>query len=234
MKKSSSTDHESHPPRSEESPLSERDRDTGSLASAFALVWRVLSGRRFAIPEADMPDVAQEALMRLWKWREKYQEKANRMTTAEWDSFAAKTAHNEINRFFSKRIRTNEISFDETTDIPTPAFEGNASAEMVSLVARVWQETCKLSLYRRRALLLSSPDLLIDFIQYGIPETAIIDSLEISSDEWLDISGRLPLSDEEVAGFARSSEKASDARSARRAIKKARYDARKKLGRLRK
>lgn len=205
-----------------------------SLASVFSLVLRVLYGRRAAVPEADIPDVAQNAILRLLKWKEKHPEKAGSMTMAEWKSYTAKTAHNEINRSFSNRKRKCEVPIDEASLMSPQTAEGSSNAEMVSLVGNVWQETCKLSLYQRRALLLNSPDLVIYFIEFGVSEAEIVASLDISNEQWLDILERLPLSDVEIAAIARSHKKERDPKAATRAIRKARFDARRKLGRLRK
>lgn len=209
-------------------------RDDRSLISAFNLIWRVVSGRRYAVPDAEIPDIAQEAVVRLWKWREKYKEKANEMTDVEWDSFTAKTTHNEINRHLSRHQRVNEVSLGETELLHTRTPEGYADSEMGSLIRNVWQEICRLTPYQRRALLLGSPELFVYLVQFGIVETEIVASMEIEKDEWAGISARLPLSDLEIAAIARSSKAARDPVAAARAIGKARYDARRKLERLRK
>lgn len=210
-------------------------QDSGiALVSAFAIVWRVLYGRRSLLSESDMPDVAQNALMRLWKWKKTHPEKADSMTMAEWESYTAKTAHNEINRSFSNRKRKCEVPIDEESLRSAHTTEGSSDAEMISLVGNVWQETCKLSLYQRRALLLNSPDLVIYFIKFGVSEAEIVASLDISNEQWIDILQRLPLSDFEIAAMARLHKNDRDPRAATRAIRKARFDARRKLGRLRK
>lgn len=220
--------------RQSNKPESEPPSGEVSLVSAFALVWRVLLGRRAAVAEADIPDVAQEAILRLWRWRERHPEKANNMTMAEWKSYTAKTAHNEANRFFSKRKRASEVPIDEASLISANTAEGSSDAEMISLVGKVWQETCRLSLYQRRALLLHSPDLMIYFLQLGISEAAIVASIEVSSEQWRDILEKLPLSDIEIVAIATPHKTDRDSGAAARAIKKARCDARRKLGRLRK
>ncbi|MBX3290400.1 MAG: hypothetical protein KF855_13765 [Acidobacteria bacterium] len=156
------------------------------------------------------------------------------MTMVEWDSYTAKTAHNEINRSFSTRKRAGEVPIDEASLISTNTAEGSSGAEMVSLVRNVWQATCRLSLYQRRALLLHSSDLMIYFLEFGVSETAIVESLEVSSEQWRDILERLPLSDIEIAEIARPHKRDRDREAAKRAIRKARFDARRKLGRLRK
>lgn len=206
----------------------------GSLLAAFSVIWRVIKGRRYAVPEADIPDIAQEVALRVWKWKEKYPTKSEGMTISEWHSFTAKTAHNEINRFSSDRTKNCEVPIDDASGISAQSPNGDTHTEMVSLVGIVWQEICTLSLYQRRALLLGSLDLIIYLVQFGIAEEEIVASLEIREDDWADLSGRVPLSDREIAAIARSSKAASDPEAATRAIGKARFDARKKLGRLRK
>lgn len=234
MKKSSQQLRESHPNSTARESVRSSWLDESSLVSAIDLIWRVLCGRRYAVPEADMPDIAQEAVMRLWKWRNKYHEKAGGMTMAEWESFTAKTAHNEINRYFSNQLRANEIPLDEVALLAKGTPEGDADSEMFSLIRNVWQEICSLTLYQRRALLLGASELVIYLIRFGINEQSIVASLEISKEDWPDISRRSPLSDREIAVIARSSKMISDPEAAALAIGKARFDARKKLGRLRK
>lgn len=229
MKKSSQQPHDS-----KLAPTCASKTDEGSLDSALDLIWRVLCGRRYAIPDDDLPDIVQEAGLRLWKWREKYHEKAAGMTKPEWDLFTAKTAHNEINRHFSNRRQVSEVPLDDTIVLRTDTPEGDTDFEMVSLIRNVWQEICKLTQYQRRALLLGSPELIIYLVQFGIGEIEVVLSLEITEEEWADISGRLPLSDREIAAIARSSKTIRDPASATRAIGKARFDARRRLERLRK
>jgi DNA-directed RNA polymerase specialized sigma24 family protein len=234
MKKSSRQLRETQPNSAAGESVRSSRRGECSLVSAIDLIWRVVCGRRYAVPEADIPDIAQEAILRLWKWRERFQERANGMTMAEWDSFTAKTAHNEINRYFSNRLRGNEIPLDDAALLSNRTPEGDADCEMFSLIRKVWQEICGLTLYQRRALLLGAPELVVYLIQFGVNEQAIVASLEISTEDWPDILKRLPLSDREIAAIARSSRMISDPEAAALAIGKARFDARTKLGRLRK
>ena len=231
MERSIKKDHGSLPISDESRPSSPR-RDEVSFVSALALIWRVIYGRRYALPEADAPDVAQEAALRLWKWSEKFQQRSDEMTAAEWSSFTAKTAHNEVNRYSASSKRAAEVPIDEAGLIQDRAPAGNADSEMFSLVREVWQEICRLSLYQRRALLLSSIELLIYFLQFGISESAVVASLEITEEEWPEIAGRMPLSDNEIAAIARPHRNALDQEASCRAIKKARFDARTRLKEL--
>lgn len=234
MEKSSRQDQENTPNQPGQEATDSSSRNEGSFGSALALIWRVIYGRRYALPESDARDVAQEAVLRLWRWSEKFQEKSSRMTITEWDSFTAKTAHNEINRYFSNQLRNIEVPLEEGDLIPSGTPEGEADAEMFSLVRNVWREICSLTLYQRRALLLNSADLFIFLTQFGTSERVIVASLEINEEDWLDMSARLPLSDREIAAIARSYKAMRDPEAATRAIGKARFDARRKLKGFRK
>ncbi|MBX3295472.1 MAG: hypothetical protein KF762_07155 [Acidobacteria bacterium] len=205
----------------------------GLIRDSINLIKRVAFGRRAVVHKDDIPDIAQEAALRLWKWREKFGDKSEEMTREDWDSFTARTAHNEINRYSSKRIKKNEVALDTAQTVLTRSTEGDADIEVVSLVRDVWQGICSLSLHQRRALLLHSIDLLVYFMQCGIKEHAIRESIDITKEEWERIVLRLPLSDREIAQMANSNGKASDSKLAAQAVKKARFDARKKLKRLR-
>src|SRR5262249_42582278 len=153
--------------------------------------------------------------------------KAEGMTTEEWHSFTAKTAHNEINRFSTSRTKICEVPIDDASGISAPASDGETDAEIASLTGSVWQEICRLTLYQRRALLLGSPELIVYIMQFGIAETEVVASLEITTQDWADILTRLPLSDREIA--ARSSKTNSNSETTAGAIGKARFDARRKL-----
>lgn len=194
------------------------------------LVSRVAHGRIPIIQATDIPDVVQDVSMRLWKWSTKYGEKSEKMTEPDWNSFAARTAHNEINRYYSNRMRSkNEVPLDEAASIPSKAPEGEAEIEVASLVNKLWQEICSLTVYQRRSLLLHSPDLIVYFMSCGVTEEAIVRTLEFKDEEWKWIVERLPFTDAEIAEISQG-----DSSSGRRqpnpgAVKKARFDARKKL-----
>ncbi|MGD9560884.1 MAG: hypothetical protein AB7F88_00355 [Pyrinomonadaceae bacterium] len=234
MKDSSRQFHEPEQTDGVQEPESPSQIEDGPLVSAFDLIWRILSGRRYAIPEADMPDIVQEAVLRLWKWRRKYHEKASGLTISEWNSFTATTAHNEINRHFSNQMRSREVPLEDDALPGSGSPAGDANSEMFSLAGNVWPEICSLTLYQRRALLLGSPELLIYLIEFGVSEQVVVASLEISVEDWPGIFERLPLPDREIAAIARSSRTTSVPAAAALAIGKARYDARKKLERLKK
>lgn len=219
---------------SQKPQASEPTGDESSAVSTLDLIWRILSGRRYAVLESDLPDIAQEAALRLWKWRNRHTEKASGLTKSEWDSFTAKTAHNEINRYLSNQLGGLEVPLEEAASLAAETPDGHEDRDMSSMIPNVWQEICSLTLYQRRALLLGAPELVVYLVHLGISEQAVVAALEISKEDWPQIYKRLPLSGTEIASIARSSETLSEPEAEMRAIRKARFDARKKLGRLKK
>ncbi|MGH9947585.1 MAG: RNA polymerase sigma factor [Pyrinomonadaceae bacterium] len=203
-----------------------------SVVDSLLLIKKVAYGRTAALREGDVADVVQETALRLWKWLGKYGDRGNEMTGPDWESFTARTAHNEINRYWSNRIKGSEVSLDEVHSIPGGSLEGDANAEMISLVKNVWQEICILSLRQRRSLLLHSPELVLYFFQYGIEERAIANVLGMDDEEWRRVLTRLPLTDIEIAEITRDSEDDREIQLVAHSVKKARFDARKRLKRL--
>jgi len=166
-------------------------------------------------------DLVQEIALRLWRWTTNHHEKSERMSDDEWRAFAARTAYNELSRSLSReRKPIANIDPDDVSAIETTPVEGQTEIEVVSLIRLVWQEICLLSLRQRRSLLLHSQELTIYFLQIGITEKELAETLDMTESDWNDICGRLPLTDAEIAerteGTAGS-------------IKKARYEARVKL-----
>lgn len=201
----------------------------GIFLASLVLIRKVVHGRLFTQPESDVSDIVQNTSLRLLKWRDKYREKSERMTADEWNSFTARTTHNEINRYCSSRMNGGEVSIEETHSLQDGSSEHEVPIEITSLVRKVWQGICSMSLYQRRSLLLHSSELLIYFLQCGIEEARILESLELTEEEWDPIAGRIPLVDAEIAQIARPGKLIRDRGSAARAVKKARCDARKKL-----
>ncbi|MGH9947091.1 MAG: hypothetical protein ACRD6X_07835 [Pyrinomonadaceae bacterium] len=203
----------------------------GFFADILRLARRIAYGR---IPEsrtADILDISQEVSLRLWKWREEYEEKSEAMSDKDWNSFAARTTHNEINRYFSLQMKTNEVPLEEAESTPSSAVGGNTDIEIVSMAKELWQGICLLTLYQRRSLLLHSSDLIIYLMVCGIEDTTIADTLGFRGDQWTEMIERLPLNDTEIAKLETES-RSHGGRNQKvnaRAIKKARFDARKKL-----
>ena len=191
-----------------------------SILAALPIVHRIVARRRSRLDPDDKSDLVQEVTLRIWRWRTKYQDKSEKMSGEDWNSFTARTAYNEVNRELSRDGRQLRLSLDEVSEIEEPSVEGQTDAEVFSLIEQVWQATCKLSLRQRRSLLLHSQELIIYFLQIGITGKQLAETLDFSEKDWNDVCDRLPMTDAEIAerteGTAGS-------------IKKARYEARVKL-----
>ncbi|QQS33605.1 MAG: sigma-70 family RNA polymerase sigma factor [Acidobacteriota bacterium] len=204
------------------------DRE-GFFAESLKLIRKVIAGRK-SVPTNDMPDISQEAALRLWKWSTKFDEKSSQMAEGDWKSFTARTAHNEVNRNLSTRNKRIEVSLDETE-----ALDGGidaSSAETFVLVKTVWQGICKLSLYQRQALIFNSVDLVLYLFQFGIEEDELLAKLELTKKSWERISTQMPLTDIEIAKIANPNSANGQRSTTAGAIKKARFDARKRLKEL--
>lgn len=206
-------------------------RNDGLLREALNLVGLITSGRNTGLSEADAPDVAQETGLRLWKWLRKFRERSKEMSADEWGAFTARSTFNEIHRLRTKLIKQNEVPLEYLPEIEDPTHDIEAELEMTILVREVWQGICRLSLYQRRALLLHSAEILIYLMQFGIEEPDLAEALSFTSEDWRILSEQLPLTDNEIAKLANGNGRATNTEAAR-AIKKARYDARMKLEKL--
>jgi len=191
-----------------------------SILAALPIVHRIVARRRSRLDPDNKSDLVQEVTLRIWRWRTKYQDKSEKMSGEDWNSFTARTAYNEVNRQLSRDGRQLRLSLDEVSEIEEPSVEGQTDTEVFSLIEQVWQATCKLSLRQRRSLLLHSQELIIYFLQIGITGKQLAERLDFSEKDWNDVCDRLPMTDAEIAerteGTAGS-------------IKKARYEARVKL-----
>ena len=203
------------------------DRE-GLLAESLKLIRKVIAGRRSVLDD-DVPDVSQEIVLRLWKWRTKFAGKSSQMSEDDWSAFTARAAHNEVNRNLSNRIRHAEISIDE---VEMCERSQTSSAETYQLVESAWQGICRLSLHQRQALLFSSVDLLLQLFQFGIEEDELLRTLGLSRESWKTIAARMPLNDSEIAEIANTSSGKPQRTATAGAIKKARFDARKRLKEL--
>ncbi len=204
------------------------DRE-GFFAESLKLIRKVIAGRRSVMAD-DVSDISQEAALRLWRWRSKFEDKSSQMAEADWKSFAARTAHNEVNRNLSNRNKRIETSLDETEALGGEV--DASSAETIVLVETVWQGICRLSLYQRQALLFSSVDLVLYLFQFGIEENELLAKLELTRESWERISTRMPLTDIEIAEIANPNSANGQRVATAGAVKKARFDARKRLKEL--
>lgn len=213
-----------------DSPASDSGRSSErSFLAALPIVRRIVGRRRSQLDSTNGSDLVQEVSLRLWRWRGTYQEQSEKMSGKEWKAFAARTAYNEVNRYFSNERNKANIPLDELSNIHEPSVEGHTGIEVISLINQVWQGICELSLRQRWALLLHSQELIIYFLRGGISEKEIADVLELSRSEWNDIRNRLPLTDSQIAKEIQNTGRKIASLSSAGSVKKARYEARVKL-----
>ena len=201
----------------------------GFITESLNLIRKVIVGRR-SVPTDDVPDIAQNVALRVWKWRLKFDDKSSQMTDVDWKSFTARTAHNEVNRNLSNRNKQIEVSLDDFDAREDTV--GASSAETFLLVGTVWQGICRLSLYQRQALLFNSVDLVLYLLQFGVDEDALLKELELSRTAWESIAARMPLTDAEIAEITNPGSGRKRTITTANAVKKARFDARKRLKEL--
>lgn len=206
----------------------------GLIREAFNLIALITRGQRISLPDADVPDVEQDTSLRLWKWLIKFRERSNGMSTNEWRSFTARSTYNEINRSRTKLSRIHEVPLELAPEFEDKTQDAQSDLEMKELVREVWQGICSLSLYQRRALVLHSAETLIYLMQFGISEERIASALSFDIEMWRALSAHIPLTDVEIARLVEGNGSRLNNGAQVRNIKKARYDARKKLERLRK
>ncbi|HLM62119.1 MAG TPA: sigma-70 family RNA polymerase sigma factor [Pyrinomonadaceae bacterium] len=206
--------------------LAENDSEA-SLLAALPVIRKIIR-RKIAFPhQSDSSDIFQGIVLRLWNWRNKFREKSARMSPTEWESFAARTAYNEINRYFSSKKR-ELVSLDEASEFASSdSVTGETDAEIESLARFVWQGICRLTLRQRQALLLQDQRLVISLLQGGILDKELATVLDITDGDWLEIKVQMPLSDLQISEFSNGNNRSPkpDARW----VKKARYEARAKL-----
>ena len=201
-----------------------------SLIASLPIVQKILRRKISFSQQNDASDILQAISLRLWQWRNKFRSKSEDMSSGDWESFAARTAYNEINRHNSKRARMQELPLDHPTEeISIRSCAGETEAEVFSLLESIWQEICLLTLRQRRALLLHSQELIINLLQTGIGDDRIAGILELSAVEWAEVKTRLPLSDFQIAELIQAESKNKSLGSLTKSIKKARFEARKRI-----
>lgn len=194
-----------------------------SFLAAIPIVQRVVGRRRSQVNTANASDLVQEIALRLWRWATNHQEKSESMSDGEWKAFAARTAYNELSRSSSRdRGSVGDVDPDDVSAIGATTVEGQTEIEVFSLIQLVWQGICELSVRQRRALLLHSQELIIYFLQTGISESQLAETLNFSEKDWRDVRDRVPMTDSEIAERTEWT---------LGSIKKARFEARVKLER---
>lgn len=217
-------------PVEEKPPAAETD-DT--LLEALPVAEKIIFSRRFLLLPAEGEDLLQTVALRLFKWQGKYPEKGARMTIQERLSFTARTTFNEINRFLAKRTAKREILVGDFSELPGAGrVVGETETELMSLTLELWKNMRKLSVKQRQALLLGNRELSTLIMRLDIDDGEMSVSLGIGKD-WKSIKHKLPLKDAEIAVLLqRNGESKKSIEQLVGSIKKARYDARLKLGRI--
>jgi DNA-directed RNA polymerase specialized sigma24 family protein len=204
-----------------------------SLLASLPVVQKIIR-RKITLPLAtEASDLAQGIILRLLKWRDKYREKSAEMSPDEWQSLAAQTTYNEINRHFAKNRTTKVVPIEAVEEIASPeVIEGTSDTEVFSLARLVWQEICSLSLRQRRALLLANQDIIINFLTCGITDEELAEILNLTMEEWEIIKEKLPLKNFQIAELIKKEGNEKSLESIINSIKKARHEARAKVRRL--
>jgi hypothetical protein len=222
--------------------VAQRSKSDDSLIAAIPIVQKIVQRKLINSWQTEIADLVQTVALRLTSWKNRYAERSSVMSASDWDSFSARTAYNEVNRHFS-RSSSLTLPIDAVYEIPSNEMvEGDSAAEVSSLVRRVWQEICSMSLRQRQALILCSQELVVYLLAASVTDDELAKILNLTIREWNEIKAILPLTDLEIAAI--SSEKAKskmnrseikrskDLNSAAKSVKKARFEARTKLRRL--
>ena len=204
-----------------------------SLIASLPVVQKIVSRKAKLSWHSETSDIVQGIVLRLLKWRKKHLSKSEEMSSEEWQSFAARTAYNEINRHYKKNPSSIELPLDSMGEIVTSdKLEGQSEAEIFSLAEQVWQETCNLSLRRRRALLFGSQELVVYFLKIGITDEDLAGKLSLTPAEWESVKDRLPLMDIQIAKVLKEKGHQKSIEAIANSIKKARHEARLKVRRV--
>jgi hypothetical protein len=204
-----------------------------SLIATLPVVQKIVSRKTIFSWHLEASDLVQRIVLRLLSWHKKNQVKSEEMSSDEWQSFAARTAYNEINRHYKSNPSLIELPLDSVAEVVTSnKLEGQSDAEIFSLAEQVWQETCNLSLRQRRALLFGSQELVVYFLKIGITDEELAISLSLTIDEWVSVKDRLPLMDIQIAKVLKEKGNQKSLEAIVNSIKKARHEARLKVRRV--
>lgn len=210
-----------------------KEKSRNSLVAVLPVVEKIVSRKTLLSWQSDASDLVQTVALRLWKWQDKFSDKSDQMSEGEWQSFAARTAYNEINRHYSKKF-ISQVSLETATNvIGQESAEGQTDTEVFSLIKLVWQKICCLTVRQRRALLLHNEELIINLLLAEISDEDLAKVLNFTMDDWIEIKTRLPLSDAQIADLSATKEKHENYDLKTKSIKKARHEARLKFRRLR-
>ena len=202
------------------------------LLTALPVVQKIVRRKTVFSWQSEASDLVQGIALRLLKWRDKYREKSEEMSPDEWQSFAAKTAYNEINRHFSNNPLT-DLPLDSVQEAATEkSLEGQSEAEVCSLALEVWQKICNLSLRQRQALLFGSQELVVYLLKAGITDEELAEHLNLTAQEWAEVKDRLPLKDFQIGELLSKAGNRNTVEAIAKSMKKARHEARAKVRRV--
>ncbi len=211
--------------------LSYRSDSDDYLLTALPVVQKIVRRQTVFSWQSEASDLVQGIALRLLNWRERNQEKSEKMSKDEWQSFAAKTAYNEINRHFADNA-LNDISLETIQEAAAAEYiEGQSEVEVFSLTLEVWQKICNNSLRQRQALLFGSQELIVYFLKMGITDEELAANLSLTMDEWERAKEKLPLMDIQIAKILKEKGNQKSVEAIANSIKKARHEARAKMRR---
>lgn len=215
-------------------PSSHQKNSDASFLAALPVVRKIVRRRIVSLAPSEAADLEQVIVLRLLKWREKYPNLSEEMSSGDWESFAARTAYNETKRHFSKSADAKMLlPLDAAFDLESPErIIGESDAEFQSLTNFFWQEICRMTIKQKCALLLHSRKLIIYLLTGGVSDGELAQSLEISEEEWLEVKNKIPLSDAAIVRLNNDAGEHSNLESAIKSITKARHKARGKLRKL--
>ena len=202
-----------------------------TLLATIPVVQKIVRRKTVSVWQSEASDLVQGVVLRLLKWRNKYREKSEEMSPDEWQSFAAKTTYNEINRHFTNNPLV-DVSLDSVQEATAEeSLEGESETEVCSLALEVWQEICSLSLRQRQALIFGSQELVVYLLKAGITDAKLAENLNLTIEEWAEVKDRLPLKDFQIGELLRTLGNPKSVQELAKSMKKARHEARAKLRR---
>ena len=202
------------------------------LLAAIPVVQKIVRRKTVFSWQSEASDLVQAVALRLLNWRKKHQEKSEEMSKDEWQSFAAKTAYNEINRHFADNA-LNDVSLDSIQEAAAADYiEGQSEVEVFSLTLEVWQKICNLSLRQRQSLLFGSQELVIYLLKIGITDEELAEKLNLTTEDWAEIKNRLPLKNLQIAQILKEIGNENSIEAIAKSMKKARHEARAKVRRV--
>lgn len=209
----------------------EADSDDYLLAS-LPVVQKIVRRKTVFSWQSEASDLVQAVALRLLNWRNRNLEKSEEMSKDEWQSFAAKTAYNEINRQFADNS-LNDVSLDSVQEgVAAEYIAGQSEVEVNSLTLEVWQKICSLSFRQRQALLLGSQELVIYLLKIGITDEELAEKLNLTTGVWAEVKNRLPLKNVQIAELLKEIGNENSIQAIVKSMKKARHEARAKVRRV--